>query len=306
MTNTTHTPSLASPPVVVVGGTGTTGRRITARLVATGTPVRAVGRSTIVPFDWADPSTWERAVEGARVAYAAFSPDLAAPGAPDTIAAFLDVLRSADVEHLTLLSGRGEPTARDAEIVLEDSGLSWAVVRSAWFAQNFSEGYLRPAVMGGVLALPGGAVTEPFVDVDDLAAVAVATLRDPRLAGRVHELTGPELLTFDEVAATLGRAAGRPVVYADVTRTDFVDGALRDGVPAEVVTVLDHLFSEILDGRNSSLTDDVERALGRPATPFAAFAAAAARAGAWTEQTDASVHPEHVDATRVDARSAVG
>ncbi|WP_109211784.1 MULTISPECIES: NmrA family transcriptional regulator [Microbacterium] len=273
---------------VVLGGTGTTGRRVAARLSAAGVPTRAVGRSTPIPFDWTDASIWRPAVDEARAAYVAYSPDVAAPGATEVIAELLETLHGAGVEHVTLLSGRGEPAARAAELLVENSGLSWAVVRSAWFAQNFSEGYLRPAVMGGVLAIPAGGVTEPFLDVDDLAAVAAATLTDARHAGRVHELTGPELLTFDDIAATLSRAAARPVVFADVTRADFIDGAIADGIPEDVVVVLDHLFSEILDGRNSSLTDDVERALGRPATPFASFAEAAARAGSWSDAGGAS------------------
>lgn len=282
MTNNSHRTEIIRP-TVVLGGTGTTGRRVTAQLLAAGVPTRSVGRSTPITFDWADSATWRAAVTGARAAYVAYSPDIAAPGAAEVIDEFLDTLRASGIEHVTLLSGRGEPAARAAEILVEDSGLSWAVVRSAWFAQNFSEGYLQPAVMGGILAIPAGMVTEPFLDVNDLAAVAVATLTDTRHGGRVHELTGPELLTFDDVAAALSSAAARPVVFADVTRSDFIQRALDDGIPEDVVFVLDHLFSEILDGRNSSVTNDVERVLERPATSFATFAAEAARAGSWSD-----------------------
>jgi uncharacterized protein YbjT (DUF2867 family) len=78
----------------------------------------------------------------------------------------------AGVEHLVLLSGRGEHHARLGEEVVRASGVDFTIVRAAWFAQNFSEGYLRDPILAGVLPMPGGDIREPIIDIDDIADVA--------------------------------------------------------------------------------------------------------------------------------------
>jgi uncharacterized protein YbjT (DUF2867 family) len=132
-----------------------------------------------------------------------------------------------------------------------------------------------------VLPLPGGAVAEPFVDVDDLADVAVEALVAPVAPNRVYETTGPRLLTFAEVAAELSAAAGCEVAYLPVSVGDFVAGMVAEGVPADLADELGALFGAVLDGRNESITDGVREALGRPPRDFADYAAAAAATGVW-------------------------
>jgi uncharacterized protein YbjT (DUF2867 family) len=78
------------------------------------------------------------------------------------------------VRRLVLPSGRGEEEAQAAEQVVMSGSIEWTVVRCSWFNQNFSEGYLLDPVLGGEVVLPAGDVPEPFVDVDDIADVAVA------------------------------------------------------------------------------------------------------------------------------------
>ncbi|MEQ8968211.1 MAG: NmrA family transcriptional regulator, partial [Azospirillaceae bacterium] len=117
-----------------------------------------------------------------------YYPDLAFPGAVDKVAALAEAARATGLERLVLLSGRGEHHARLGEEAVRASGLDFALVRAAWFAQNFSEGYLRDPVLGGVIAMPGGDVREPIVDVDDIADVAVAALTEDGHSGRLYEL----------------------------------------------------------------------------------------------------------------------
>ena len=106
----------------------------------------------------------------------------------DAIGAFARLARDSGVERVVLLSGRGG-CAQAAEAALQASGVGWGVVRASWFNQNFSEGYLIDGVLAGEVALPAGAVREPFVDADDIADVAVAALTDARFANRVIEVT---------------------------------------------------------------------------------------------------------------------
>ena len=112
-----------------------------------------------------------------------------------------------------LLSGRGEPEAQRAEQELIAAGTEWTVVRCSWFAQNFSEAFLLDGVLAGEVALPAGEVPEPFVDVEDIAEVAVLALTEDGHHGRVYELTGPRALRFDEAVAEIAAATGRPLRF---------------------------------------------------------------------------------------------
>ncbi|WP_354702373.1 NAD(P)H azoreductase [Paraconexibacter sp. AEG42_29] len=272
----------APGPILVVGATGKTGRRVAARLQALGLPVRAGSRGADRPFDWEDPATWATALAGTSAAYIAFAPDLAVPGAPAAIDAFARTALDAGCRRLVLLSGRGEPEAQAAERVLQESGADWTVVRCSWFCQNFDESVFREPLLGGVLALPVAPdVREPFVDADDIADVAVAALSQDGHAGRVYELTGPRLLTFAEAVGEVARACGRDLEFVPITLDAFAAGLAADGTPAEVIALLGYLFTEVLDGRNASLADGVQRALGRPPRDFADYAQAAAAAGPW-------------------------
>lgn len=272
-----------SPLTLVVGGRGKTGRRVVARLQQRGLPVRPVSRTTAIRFDWDEPTTWPAALAGIDRAYVTYVPDLAVPGAYDRLVDFGALARELGVGKLVLLSGRGEPEAQRSEGALLGSGVDTTVVRCSFFAQNFSEHFLVDAVRAGTFALPAGDVAEPIVDADDIADVAVAALTEPGHAGLVHELTGPRLLTFHDVAAELSRATGRTVEYRPVTTDEYVDEATAVGVPPEEAAMLAELFAHIFDGHNASLADGVERALGRPARDFATFAHAAAATGVWSD-----------------------
>jgi uncharacterized protein YbjT (DUF2867 family) len=275
MTSTDH-------PVLVIGGTGKTGRRVAARLQDRGVPVRIGSRTGTPPFDWGDRSTWAPALQGTRAAYVSYYPDLAVPGAPAEIAELARVALAGGTGRLVLLSGRGEEEAERAEQALIASGADWTIVRCSWFNQNFSEDHLYDHVMAGEIALPVEDVPEPFVDADDIADVAVAALTDDRHIGELYELTGPRLLTFADAAREIGAAAGKPVRHTPVTHEAFADVLARQRVPAEVISQLRYLFTVVLDGRNASLADGVQRALGRPPRDFRDYASAAAAAGAWS------------------------
>jgi len=266
---------------LVVGGTGKTGRRVAERLESLDRRVRIGSRSADPPFDWNDATTWDDALRGVTAAYVTYYPDLAFPGAVETVRAFADAAVKAGARRLVLLSGRGEPEAQRAEEVVAASGADVTVVRSSWFAQNFSEHFLLHPVLDGTIALPAGGVAEPIIDVDDVADVAVAALTEEGHAGRLYEVTGPRLLTFEEMAAELTAATGREVRFVDVTPEEYAAGAAAAGVPPEEIEGLTELFASILDGRNAYVADGVEQALGRPARDFSDYARRTAASGVW-------------------------
>lgn len=266
---------------LVLGGTGKTGRRIVTGLEAKGMPVRVGSRSASPAFDWDREATWDACLDGVEAAYVTYAPDLAVPGATDAIQAFVDRAKAHGVKRLVLLSGRGEAEAQACERIVQSSGLEWTVVRASWFHQNFSEGAFVDMVLSGAITLPAVDTAEPFVDVDDIAEVALAALTEPGHHGEVYEVTGPRLMTFAETAAELSAATGREIRHVPVPHDAFVDGVRDSGAPQEVVWMMDYLFSTVLDGRNAHLTDGVQRALGRPPKDFADYARDTAATGVW-------------------------
>jgi uncharacterized protein YbjT (DUF2867 family) len=269
-------------PILVLGATGKTGRRVSARLTARGIAVRPGSRAAQPPFDWEDRTTWPAVLDGVRAAYISYYPDIAVPGAVDAVGSFARLAVERGVRRLVLLAGRGEPEAEAAEDAARASGADLTVVRSTWFAQNFSEDYMVEGILAGELALPAGDVPEPFVDADDIADVAVAALTEEGHVGETYELTGPRLLTFAQAVGEIAAVTGREIAYAPISVADFAAGAAEQGVPTELVELLGYLFSEVLDGRNAHLADGVQRALGRPPRDFVQYARDAAAAGAWT------------------------
>ncbi len=286
---------------LVLGATGTTGRRVAERLVARGVPVRLGSRSAEPPFDWEDETTWAPVLAGVRAAYLVYAPDLVMAGAVDAVGRFADLAVAGGVRRLVLLSGRGEAEAQRAEQVVlgagAEAGAEVTIVRSAFFAQDFSEKFFVDSVLAGTLAMPARKdVGEPFVDADDIADVVVAALTETALtetaltetaltedghAGEIYEVTGPRLLTFPEALAEISRAAGRELVYVQITPEEFAAGLTAEGLPNDLVVALTEVASTVLDGRSSHLADGVRRALGREPRDFADYTRAAAATGVW-------------------------
>ncbi len=268
-------------PILVLGATGKTGRRVIARLTSAGLPVRAGSRSADPPFDWYDPTTWEPALDGVGAAYISYYPDLAAPGAVEATGKFARLAVAKGIRRLVLLAGRGEAEAERAEQAVRDSGADLTILRSTWFMQNFSEGDFLGQVLSGEVTLPAGDMLEPFVDADDIADVAVAALTEDGHVGALCELTGPRLVSFGEAIREIAAATGREICYAPVSVEEFAAAMAAQHVPQEAIEIFSFLFGEVLDGRNAHLTDGVTRALGRPPRDFREFARDAAAAGAW-------------------------
>ena len=270
-------------PILVLGGTGKTGRRVLERLTARGLPTRVGARSGEPPFDWDDRDTWAPVLHGVGSVYVQHYLD-ALPGAAEILGSFAELAVANGVPRLVHLSGRGEAEAELAEQAVRDTGAEVTTLRSTWFSQNFSESYFLDGLLAGELALPAGDTPEPFVDADDIADVAVAALTEDGHVGEVYELTGPRLLTFSDAVGEIAQATGREIRYVPASIEDFAAGLAEQEVPGEWIELLVYLFQEVLDGRNAHLADGVQRALGREPRDFADYAVDAAATGVWTPQ----------------------
>ncbi|MFT5287016.1 MAG: hypothetical protein ACI8TQ_003191 [Planctomycetota bacterium] len=269
---------------LVLGANGKTGSRIAQRLTEQGRSVRRGSRQATPAFDWNGPSGWSAALDGVSAAYICYVPDLAIDGAANSIRDFVEQAVAHGLKRLVLLSGRGEEEAQRCERILQAADVEWTVLRASWFNQNFSEGAFLEMVLAGEIALPAGQIGEPFIDVDDIADVAVAALTEEGHAGQIYELTGPRLLTFAEVTEEIAKGVGREIEYIQLPMDVFEQGVAEANLPADIAWLTVYLFTTVFDGRNASVGDGIQRALGREPRDFSEYVRRTAEAGMWEKQ----------------------
>lgn len=270
--------------ILVLGATGKTGRRVTARLRLLGAPVRPVSRSSAIPFDWSRPDTWDAALDGASSAY------LVPPAEVGPVDHFIDRAQSAGLRRVTLLSGRaadswGDSTfgldMRAAERAVRASALDWTIVRSSNFNQNFSEEVFLEPLLHGELAAPPGEVPEPFVDIEDVASVAAEVLMNPGHEGKTYELTGPRGITFREVVGLIAAASGRTINYRQITPSQYADSLTEQGLSRAEADTIAAMYVLMEQGLISETTDDIRRVLGRAPGTFEDYVVRTTADGRW-------------------------
>lgn len=279
-----------SETILIVGATGKVGRRLTARLRETGHQVRAVSRSTAIPFDWHDETTWAAALDGATAAY------LIPPDEPIPAERLVAAAVRAGVRRLVAQSGRrihllAEAVGVGPEAIgmyavqeaVRASGVEWTVLQANNFNENFSEGDYHGALLAGELALPVDDTVEPFIAVEDIAAVAAAALTEDGHHGRIYELSGPEALTFAAAIEILAKASGRPMAFRAETPEEHAETMRSMGFPDDLVFFLNAMYGVMREGGIAEVADGVEAALGRKPLAFADWAARTAEAGAWND-----------------------
>lgn len=266
---------------LILASNGKTGRRVAEQFRARGLNFKEGSRSSETPFDWYNAATWELALKNVSAVYVVFYPDLAVPGAASIIKEFTQVAKAQGVEHLVLLSGRGEEEAQNCEQLVMESGIDWTVVRASWFSQNFSESFFLEGILRGQVVIPFGDVKEPFVDADDIADIVFAALTNRLPKGQLYEVTGSKMLSFREAIAEIAKAANRKIEFIQVPMDEYVQILQNAQVPQDYIELLSYLFSEVLDGRNAYLTDGVDRALARSPRSFSDYVAKTASTGIW-------------------------
>ena len=268
--------------ILVIGGTGKTGRRIVNLLNESGHHVRVGSRQGSPAFDWHDPEGWLTAVEGMEAIYITYQPDLAVPGALEAIEELVKVAKRADVKRLVLLSGKGEREAQLCEQVVIHSGLEHTIIRANWFSQNFSENFLVEGVLKGHVALPFAEMKIPFVDARDIAEVAVKALTEDTHNGKIYELTGAEALTFEEATQVIGQVLGREIQFTGVSIESYVAALKEQELPEDFTWLIAYLFTEVLGNpSNSEITNDIEKVLGRKPISFKEYAEKTVSTGVW-------------------------
>ncbi|HEX8291524.1 MAG TPA: SDR family oxidoreductase [Pyrinomonadaceae bacterium] len=276
--------------ILITGATGTTGREVVAELRRLGArQVRALVRDPAradfireagfetVAGDFARPETLGAALEGVGRAL------LLTPPTPDTVSHhhdFIIAAAAAGVRHVVKLSAFGADADAPegfgrwhgrSENLLKTSGLKWTILRPNFFMQNLL-GQARQIAATGNIHQPLGDARASFIDARDIAAVAARALTEDGHEGQTYTLTGPEALSYEEVAAKLSEAAGRRITYVPVTPEQFRDGALAAGLPGWLVSALERLNELFASGQAAEVTDAVRRVGRKEPTTFGQFA----------------------------------
>ncbi|MGW2230805.1 NmrA family NAD(P)-binding protein [Streptomyces formicae] len=266
---------------LVIGATGVTGSRTAARLAASGHRVRAAGRRATpvsgtepVRFDWYDPATHAAALDGVDRVYLIPPVGDADPAA--TMLPFLQQARGTGVRRAVLLSSsavpEGGPAVGMVHRALPDVFEHWAVLRPSWFMQNFTGAHAHALSIReeGALWTATGGGRIGFVDAEDIAAVAVHALTDEQAPNSDLVLTGPETLSYDDIAAVVTDVTGRSVEHRHLSHEQLCD-RLSALIPTEFAVLLADMDRAIAEGSEDRTTDTVRRLTGRPPRAFRAF-----------------------------------
>jgi uncharacterized protein YbjT (DUF2867 family) len=275
--------------ILVIGATGTSGREVVWQLADRGERVRAMvrdpGRAVdlgvpnveVVAGDLDQPASIDAALNGVDRAFFVSAVD---ERYPQRFGNFLDAARRAGSPHVVKFSGMGAtPDApsvilrqhAETDDALAASGLPFTVLRPNSFHQNML--WLAETIRDqSTFHLPLRDARVSLVDVRDIAVVAALVLTGAGHEGKTYEITGPEALSFADVAAALSDALGRPVRYLDVPPEAALDSMLKAGMPAWNARAVVELYGEFAAGKAARVTDAVERLTGHPPIPFARFA----------------------------------
>jgi uncharacterized protein YbjT (DUF2867 family) len=274
--------------ILVVGATGTNGREVVKQLSARGVPVRALVRSAekspdlrlpnveLVRGDLGDPPSLDAALRGVQKAFIVTAVD---QRCVEWFRNFFEAAKRAGGPHVVKFSGMGAGSADtpvmnqhgETDEMLQRSGLPYTVLRPNSFHQNllWSAGSIKGQ---GAFYLPLGDARQSLVDVRDIASVAAEVLTGAGHEGQVYELTGPESLSYHDVAATLSKVLGKPVRYVPVSLEAAKESMLKAGMPEWNAAAVTDLYRAFATGAYARTTDTIARLTGRPPRSFEQFA----------------------------------
>lgn len=275
--------------ILVTGASGVLGRAIVDSATKAGLPVRQGVRDLkkanpdveSIHLDYADPATVPPALAGAS-GVLLMAPALD-PNAPAELEPVIAAAKAARVRHIVFISAFGVNYSEQAPLrVVEhrviDFGIPYTILRPNFFMENFSEGFLAPAIRAtNAIQLAAGEGKTSFISVQDIAAVVITAFQKA-ITGVEMDLTGPAALDHSEVAAIISRASGHKIEYRPISERQMVDGARAAGLGEPAILYLTMLYSVVRSGFEAGVTNDVERLLGRKPLSFEEFAQASAAA----------------------------
>lgn len=264
---------MSSRTVFVTGARGKTGREVVTQLAdVPGLAVRAGSSHQLdlqdaagvdpVLFDWSRPETWPEASAGADAIYL-MRPDR--PDAPELVA---KLVSDNPDSHVVLVSEQGADKlaenhwVRRVEAAVTDYAKTWTVLRPSWFQQNLIDPrFFRDAIRRDrVFGMPSGGGAIAWVDVRDIAAVAVAALagESGEHHGGMYTITGSEGVTVADIAHMLSEQIGEPVRGVEPPVSEELHG-----LDSWIAGILEDLYERVRVGDFGDVTDTVNAITGR-------------------------------------------
>ncbi|WP_415379241.1 nitroreductase/quinone reductase family protein [Halosimplex sp. TS25] len=272
--------------ILVTGATGTVGQHVVTELadrdatvrVATRDPEAArerfPGAAEHVAFDFDRPETWGAALADVDGCFL-MRPPTTDTGTVGEFAAAADRVGVERVAYLSTIGAEKNPLIPHHRIEkrIAETDLDYTFLRASFFAQNLSEVHGEDVVERDQIFVPAGDGATSFVDARDVGAVAAVVLTESGHENRAYDLTGPEALTYGEVATVFSDALDRPITYADPSVFAFGRRMRSRGEPLPFVVLMVGIYTTARLGLAGRVTDDAERLLGRPPRDVATFAA---------------------------------
>jgi uncharacterized protein YbjT (DUF2867 family) len=275
--------------ICVTGASGTLGSEVVKQLQVDGAPFRAAYFSNqhaaaarargieAVIIDYGRPETLRAAFEGCDTLFL-LGPNLLNQTQLELNA--VEAGKAAGVRHIVKQSVMGADDEefslakvhRPVEKAIESSGLTWTFLRPNSFMQNVVTFMAQTIKAEGAFYSASGSARVSHVDVRDIAAVAVKALTTRNHQGRAYTLSGPEAMTYDEMANELSKALGRPIAHISVSPSDLKHSMLAEGMPEEIADRMLDLERYFREDRASRITDDVRQVTGRRPRSFAQYA----------------------------------
>jgi uncharacterized protein YbjT (DUF2867 family) len=272
--------------ILVIGGRSKIGTALITELLARGQRVRVLARAgepaggfpakvETVTGDLADEGSLVSAMDGVQKVFLLSSPH---PDAVRWHRNAIDAARRTDVRLLVRSSIIGAGEDSPAEFIsahtacdryLEDSGLPYVIVRPNLFLQNIPESTIPSIDASGNFYADAGQARISMVDTRDVAAAAAVALTEPGHAGAHYDVTGPQALSYADVAAKLTQALGRQITYIDApddaVRQALLGAGLTDWFAGALVGLYQDYRRSGTDGYAAQVTSTVQRLTGRPA-----------------------------------------
>lgn len=170
---------------------------------------------------------------------------------------------------------------RPSEVGIETSGLAWTFLRPNSFMQNAVTFMGRTIRAESAFYSASGQARVSHVDVRDIAAVAVAALTGTGHEGKAYTLTGPEALTYDEMADEMSKALGRRISHISLSPADLKSGLMAEGLSEAIADRMLDLERHFREGQPSRVTTDVRQVTGREPRRFAEFVRETVPTGVW-------------------------
>jgi len=274
--------------ILITGATGNNGQELIRQLTAMGQRVRVLIRKPaeaakldgsnieVAAGDFDKPETLEAALQGVEKAF------LLTPVAERFVQwqkDFIEAAQRAKIKHLVKFSGMGADSHSpsgllkfhaETDDILRNSGVPFTILQPNSFHQNVLS-FANTIKVQGVFYWPLKNASQSTVDIRDISAVAAKVFTSSGHEGKSYVITGPEALTFQQVAEKLSSVLGRKIQYVDVPISAAADGMRKSGMPDWNVQAVSDLLAYFATGAAATVTDIVPRLLGRPATSFEQF-----------------------------------